>query len=84
MMETRSALATVRDVYHSKESMVSLRLHWRLSSSLVVDREAAIKPKGYVARLFSEVGSSVDHRLLSPTAGLSLGLEDVAPACCCG
>ena len=40
-------------------------------------------PEGSVARQFSEAGSSTDRLLLSPTAGLSLGLEDSAQAYCC-
>ena len=63
--------------------MTFLRLHWRLSSSLAVDREAAIMPEGSVSRLFSEASSSADRCLLFPTSSLSLDLKGATPTYYC-
>ena len=82
-MGVRSASAAVEDHHYSEGWSTSLCLCWRFSSSLVVDREATIRLDGSVAHLFSEAGSSLDLRLFSPIAGLSLGLEGAGLACCC-
>ena len=79
-----SALAVVSppDARYSEESMASLRLCWRPSSSLATALEFAIKLEGSATCLFSELSSSVERLLLSPTIGLSLNLDGPTLDCC--
>ena len=82
-MEVKSASIVVEDPRYSEGWSASLRLSWRLSSSLAANREATIRLKGSAARLFSEAGSSIDRRLLSLITSLSLGPEGTVLAYCC-
>ena len=66
----------------SEVVIVSLCRHWRPSSALASDREAAIKLVGLVARGFSGAGSSVGRFHLSPAVCLSLALEGPTVARC--
>ena len=79
-----SVVAYPLDARCLEESVASLHLRWRPSSSLAIAWEVAIKPEGSAARLFLEAGSFVDRLILFPTASLSLDLDDTEPACCCG
>ena len=67
----------------SEVATTSLHLCWRPSSALATSREAAIKLEGSTARVFSGANSFTCRFLLSPTAGLSLGVDGPAMPCCC-
>ena len=85
MIEVESAPAAVEAPRYPEGWSTSLRLIWRLSSSLAADREAAIRPDDSAARLLSEAGSFLDLYLFSPMAGISLCLEGARLTCyCCG